>query len=103
MRRSASHTSPALGRSSPPLPVDDADRVGQSSLSRDDELQVELGQIGLGPAHLRQPLGHPLLARGRELVDLAVRTIGGAGGLLARDQPGLLQAPELNVGNQLAI
>ena len=58
----------------PALGVDDADRVREPGLGRGDELQVELGQVGLGPADLGEPFGDPLLAGRGELVDLAARS-----------------------------
>ena len=38
------------------LGVDDAERVGQPGGGRRHQLEVELGQVGLGPAHLGEPL-----------------------------------------------
>ena len=44
------------------LGVDDGQRVGQPGRRGSDQLEVELREVGLGPAHLGQPLGDPLLA-----------------------------------------
>ena len=73
-----------------------ADRVGQPGLRRGDQLQVELGQVRLRPAHLRQPLGHPLLAGRVSAVHLAVGALA-ARPSARRDEAGLLQPAERDV------
>ena len=52
------------------------DRSGSASLAAAaTSLEMELGQVGFGPAHLRQPLADPLLPRRGQPVHLAVRPI----------------------------
>jgi glyoxylase-like metal-dependent hydrolase (beta-lactamase superfamily II) len=84
---------PQLVQELPALGVDDADRVGQPGGRRRDELQVELGEVGPRPGHLREPLTDALLAQGGEHVDLAV-SVRCAAGLIQRDESGLLEPAE---------
>ena len=79
------------------LRVDDGQRIGQPGGRRGDQLEMELGQVGLGPADLGQPVGHPLLPGRGQLVDLAVRPVRRPGGRLGGDQPGLLQPGQRDV------
>ena len=48
----------------------------ESGLGSGDELQVELGEVGLRPADLGEPLADALLAQGGEHVDLALAVSG---------------------------
>ena len=61
-----------------------------------DELQVELGEVGLRPADLGEPLADALLAEGGEHVDLAL-AIPRRGVPVEADQAGLLQPTEDDV------
>ena len=58
-----------------PLRVHDRERVRQPGRRRRDQLEMELRQVGLGPAHLRQPLGDSLLTGRGQRIDLAVRRL----------------------------
>jgi hypothetical protein len=58
---------------------------------------MELGQIRLRPADLRQPLAHSFLACRGQLVHLAVGVISNPSSVLARHQASLLQASELDI------
>ena len=61
------------------LGVDDGQRVGQPGRRGRDQLEVELREVGLGPAHLGHPLGDPLVAVGGQRVHLAIRPVGASG------------------------
>ena len=79
------------------LRVHDAERVGQPGRRRRHQLEMELRQVGLGPTHLRQPLGDPLLAVGGQHVHLAVRPVRQPFRPVGGHQPRLLQPAQGDV------
>jgi DNA-binding PadR family transcriptional regulator len=79
------------------LPIDDGKRVSQAGLRGRDQLQMEFRQIGPGPAHLREPVGDPLLTGRGQLVHLAVGPVREPGRMLGGDQARLLQPREGHV------
>ena len=89
------------------LRVHDAERVGQPGRRCRDQLEMELGQVWFGPAHLGEPLGDALLAVRGQRVHLAVLPVRQAlrplGGHQARlfepgqgdiDVPGVQRLPQ---------
>ena len=93
--RPAAHAQPTQQLAA--LRVHNGERVSQPGRRGRDQLEMELREVGLGPAHLRQPLRHPLLAVRSQGVHLAVRPVNHRGRPLRHRQPGLLQPGKRDV------